>query len=624
MEIDLLRIVNLLSFTDQIIRFSKNYNLFVGSNDSGKSNIFRILKSLKRFQFIDSNKDDTSSEPLLLNREYRFDESMPSSIQIRTTLSREESRILLQLIMKKDVENDRYSSELKELTFFVYWLDSPNVTDRPTLMSIHLKNDLAIVIDDNNRIFYLTFPYNKLTDFSPKEIYDQLILRSSGISNTIPDEIVANYENLKSKFIENVLNGKKIKDNELYYVDRASQIVYSSKKPTSYAAEILKYMNQNDVFFAGLQITHNVTVFDFLKMTFYKNFIFLEDIRPSLDDIATKLNEHEKGVEDAIFYIIIKNFETIFPRFSFKIYHVQNKDEKTINDSRTTFELKIINNKTGRRFSLKNSAKGYFEILNILLIISDKNRILLLDEPALHLHYSKIRVLCQIFMSTRKQIFVITHSPYFLFSEVLNANNGVFYFNKDNSKNTIITSRSSDEKISIPSYMFKPELFFSKLVILCEGPGDEAVFQAFSDRFDGFLSKNDICVTNAGGRDLLPAYYQLVESFRIKFFIMADDDHTHDYQYVKDRNCLYKLDKKLEDELNKLGFQANKKSADPIDVYNFVFDLLQNPLGRTRFKESVFGTIVNALVRELEIGNPLKKREKKQLYYLPDEDWSVD
>ena len=59
---------------------------------------------------------------------------------------------------------------------------------------------------------------------------------------------------------------------------------------------------------------------------------------------------------------------------------------------------------------------GYFETIGIFTVLVTSNRnVIFLDEPALHLHPTKIEYFGRtpIGMS-EKQVVVITHSPYFV------------------------------------------------------------------------------------------------------------------------------------------------------------------------------------------------------------------
>lgn len=63
-------------------------------------------------------------------------------------------------------------------------------------------------------------------------------------------------------------------------------------------------------------------------------------------------------------------------------------------------------------FTLDNTASGYFETIGIFtaLVIGNEN-VIFLDEPALHLHPTKIKYFGRTLMDmSEKQVIVITHS----------------------------------------------------------------------------------------------------------------------------------------------------------------------------------------------------------------------
>lgn len=67
-------------------------------------------------------------------------------------------------------------------------------------------------------------------------------------------------------------------------------------------------------------------------------------------------------------------------------------------------------------YPLEDTASGYFETIGIFtaLVIGNGN-VIFLDEPALHLHPTKIKYFGRRLMGmSEKQVIVITHSPYFV------------------------------------------------------------------------------------------------------------------------------------------------------------------------------------------------------------------
>lgn len=59
MKIDLVEIDNLLSYINEKIRFD-DYNLVIGPNGSGKTNLIRILKFFSNYRIDDSKLKDIS------------------------------------------------------------------------------------------------------------------------------------------------------------------------------------------------------------------------------------------------------------------------------------------------------------------------------------------------------------------------------------------------------------------------------------------------------------------------------------------------------------------------------------------------------------------------------------
>jgi len=89
---------------------------------------------------------------------------------------------------------------------------------------------------------------------------------------------------------------------------------------------------------------------------------------------------------------------------------------------------------------------GIFEVLSILaVVIGSEGKVVLLDEPALHLHpvYQKklLKVFDELNKNGNNQIIIITHSPYLVDTELLS---NTFRFYKD--KNGVTKAMSIYEK----------------------------------------------------------------------------------------------------------------------------------------------------------------------------------
>jgi len=231
-----------------------------------------------------------------------------------------------------------------------------------------------------------------------------------------------------------------------------------------------------------------------------------------------------------------------------------------------------------------------------------KNKIIFLDEPALHLHPFKIRYLVKFLNESENQIIIATHSPQFIDVSLFSTGKCLIFVKKDvNLESKIFQYKQNLENSgkfdvsksdnNIPSHIFNEEIFFSKFVIMVEGVSDSSVFNAISDFFGRILNDKEILVLDAGGEGNVQWFYRIFKAYNIDYLAMVDSDYKRD----KDDDTFTILSGDLEDELGKLGWKQSQKGS-PDRVYPFIFKLMQTDKGQKQIKDSVFGKLLSRAV----------------------------
>lgn len=136
--------------------------------------------------------------------------------------------------------------------------------------------------------------------------------------------------------------------------------------------------------------------------------------------------------------------------------------------------LQFIKGET--EFSLDGIGAGLLEVLNILThIISEENKIFLIDEPEIHLHPHGQRILKNLLRKSAKknQIIYITHSSDFVDLQEINR---ISVVRNENGKSKIFRSNLDYESNDwLKQLLFKltkteqKEFFFARKVLLVEG-----------------------------------------------------------------------------------------------------------------------------------------------------------
>jgi hypothetical protein len=380
-------------------------------------------------------------------------------------------------------------------------------------------------------------------------------------------------------------------------------VYYDPTNPQIYMAELLD--------FCGLTRTseHNIAFWHLLRYLIAHSIVILREMRPLYQQVGKILlrirnadgyqTQHKE---------LHATFSEIFPNVEFDVF-----EDPT---SRDTPIIKIYEGE--RDHELQESAAGYFEVLYILSqlrSISDDD-ILLIDEPALHLHPLKIRYFGRKMAAfARREVILFTHSPYFVNTSLFSSTQCLIKIHKDRNGPSRILSKHEKEKgfsLGIKPYHFKAEIFFSKCNVFVEGPSDAYALTAISDALDNVFEENDILVIDSGGKDVVHKYIGLIEAYELPHVAMVDHDYLSENRRKTADFTI--LPGRLEDELVQLDAEcimdtsevkcSNKKSTsiDAIRAYELVFNKMNTD--REKVKNTNLGTVFNNALAKAGISKP--------------------
>lgn len=201
--------------------------------------------------------------------------------------------------------------------------------------------------------------------------------------------------------------------------------------------------------------------------------------------------------------------------------------------------IQIIKNKIP--IPLEFASSGVMELLSLLTaLIGHKNKVILLDEPALNLHSILQRRILQLIQNAvtknKNQIVIITHSPYLInpehakylwkFSPTTSGTNVISFekvlnsFDDDDQKKTIQRLHNSEVRA----------ILFQHGIIFVEGPSDKIVLEK-TDRHmtDNKLKgpnieENEWMVLDVGGKDSMPLFINLAKKLKLPHTSVMDFD----------------------------------------------------------------------------------------------------
>jgi len=596
-KVSKLTISNLYSFAQAKVDF-EDFNVVVGYNVAGKTNIVRILKILVG----DKDKEEKHDTPLAfdfigLSHELRFDVSKSSALVIELSLSYDEIRVILQFLMKRPITPGIHNlnhNYLKKVDLVIYWPSTPNENQEPEFVLIRFANNFAVWRHKNqNRVGFIgDIP-------STADEINNLLSRSGKINsqteNIIYQTLGFTYEKwLNQPSVQNLfLEGSSLAfladllppNNYMHY--DSLDLSYSPSQPQGYIAEIYE--------FCHLPQEHQLTLWLLIRCILKNNIVFLEEIRISHNALATRLKDFAETDEETWRYDEVRSeFQKLFHDVKFRVLRKINK-QKLGEHQQSEYYIQIEEG-LQQKYRLENSASGYYEALILFSELAAKEEsVLILDEPALHFHPTKIRYLRRRFMEmARRQIIIMTHSPYFADIDLFSPGRNLVYLKRSNIASKIL-GKPSHLQLNIAPYLFKPDIFFSRCSIFVEGAGDASSLMAISDALGSTFEKYDIFVVDAGGKGNIENHNQIITSYEINYVAMVD----HDYKGWSTADFTI-LPGKLENELKGLGWNGDVTgSVDPQHAYNFIFEKMQDDGKKKLVKQSRLGVVFDAALRKV-------------------------
>jgi predicted ATP-dependent endonuclease of OLD family len=635
-----IKLKNFLSFENAEINLSDDINYFVGPNGAGKSNIIRALN------FIVFALDDA---PYFKDyKNYKIKDNNPE-IELGIKLSQDEIKIFadyfiynvkINYLAKNDRQNLIQDDKLKAIldenrsSIEKFFEGLETIKLEPSKQKNYF--DVSFVFNYNDKaINYKMYDFN---GSSSKLLY--LYSKKPSI-NSIKSliDIIADYIKMEESstnvgnIINYMINLIEEKNNAIGQIDSEKSIrdlLYLNQNPDLFSGEVDNLMK----FLEFLNIESNDQTLSYKRLLgciYNLSLVQLKDDRPLKITTEVKVPppkeyfcgnivDNEKKQENArelkheltyltkqdelpqIIYDIKNNnieqyiklremFKKLYDNFSFDVKE-NNKD------------YTIIFKENNIEIPMSNVSAGMIEALYLLVaFLGLRDKITLLDEPALHLHPSmqkKIIKLIEKEKGNYGQVLLITHSPYLISSDV----NKLYYVNRDEngfsyinnigekidklSENDIseyINNSCKVDKESIEKYkadikkefVINPKIkagLFSKLIIIMEGETEEIAIPSMLRQLGCDLDSLDIFYYSVGGSGNIIKHMIFWEKIKVPVFAIADpflSDNNSNCLINRNDNVI-KYDTKICE--NKL--QQKNNSDDLYNKHKDSCDLLEH------------------------------------------------
>ena len=147
MKISSMTISNLYSYSYTKANF-EDFNIVVGHNVAGKTNLIRILKILVKDPGVRKGEKyiPISFDSIELSQKHRLNPDKASLVMLELLLSRYEIKILLQFLFQRAiVEEDNLNYDfLQKVNLIIYWVSTPNDYQPPEFVLVRFANDFAV------------------------------------------------------------------------------------------------------------------------------------------------------------------------------------------------------------------------------------------------------------------------------------------------------------------------------------------------------------------------------------------------------------------------------------------------------------------------------------------------
>lgn len=591
MKISKLEISNLYSFERENISFGRQ-NVITGINGVGKSNLIRILELI-------TSSISNGFSTCYIEDNQKLEGQKNSWIKLYVYLSPEESRLFVQNIFRTR------KRKIDQIIIVIYWEGQRQ--NQHVHCALIIQNKLIIWKDQQDKFAIITEDMDADVLFrelkNRRNINDKEILKINKDFSCNFDKIF--YDN---NFCNLLFSHPPKIDQYFRFGRELISNLYRPNNPQGIDSKLINCANLKGNY-------ANADIWFLTAKILCVNLIVVHELRPDINSLKANLNRIKSKEKISAIKGLQHDFSRIFPGYGFEI----DSTEDNVN----VLIKKIRSKQPG--FQIEDSASGYGEVLNMLMMLQrDKTGIIILDEPALHLHPLKQRHFWNfVTRKNKNQVIAVTHSPYLVNLHLFDCKNRLINIQMIDGRSRIFSSDGIKLK-TIKAYNFKPEIFFSKCVIFVEGAGEESSLSAISDNLEHLFEKHSIMVASVGGKGNLEDYVKIINAFSLRHVVMTD------YDYLCDESKQVKINRKitnashfiilaqrLEEELNRFdhnvpkikSFDKNKpckkiKKPDSISpdwAYYIMNKVMSN--NKRLVKKSSLGRIVNLALAEVGVNS---------------------
>lgn len=238
-------------------------------------------------------------------------------------------------------------------------------------------------------------------------------------------------------------------------------------------------------------------------------------------DVASVLFLLKNGEKEAQrkFQLIKRYFSLLFPTLRVEVAKPPNNQPRILVEKKST----------RHELPLDWTGAGIAEMLIILThIVSERHKVIVLDEPELHLHPHSQRLLRDFLRdaSATNQIVIVTHSPQFVDLADLDS----ITLLREVKARTQTRRLPSDlltsderEKVFTTLLAQEKEFLFSRTVLLVEGPTEYGAMPILAKKMGKSFDENGVSLVSVEG-NYFGLMIKLLDGFEFSWHAMCDKD----------------------------------------------------------------------------------------------------
>jgi hypothetical protein len=197
------------------------------------------------------------------------------------------------------------------------------------------------------------------------------------------------------------------------------------------------------------------------------------------------------------------------------------------------------NKASGNEYGLsEGECHGLKELITLLVFLYDPTKnCIIFDEPELHLHpqyqsffLEEIRKVAgnPLEDPSKKVVFLITHSPYFIDIKSLDDLKSILVCGPGKVP-TYISNLDNNDRYILKRFLPRfnthhKQFFFSPNPVFVEGYTDQQIITILFEKLGVNIGASGSCVIDVGGKDELGVFYRLCQALKVDCRIIADLD----------------------------------------------------------------------------------------------------